>query len=50
LKPRLQEVASADGKDTEQPAKDTVARILENQARFMAGLQRGVEQAAWASL
>jgi predicted transcriptional regulator len=42
---RLQQVASAHGKDAEQLVKDTVARMLENQARFTAGVQRGIEQA-----
>src|SRR5580658_4806649 len=42
---RLQQVASANGKDAEQLVKDTVARMLENQARFVAGVQRGIEQA-----
>jgi predicted transcriptional regulator len=42
---RLQQVASASGKDAEQLVKDTVARMLENQARFIAGVQRGIEQA-----
>jgi predicted transcriptional regulator len=42
---RLQQVASAAGKDAEQLVKDTIARMLENQARFIAGLQRGIEQA-----
>jgi predicted transcriptional regulator len=36
---RLQQVASAHGKDPEQLVK------LENQARFIAGVQRGIEQA-----
>ena len=35
----------ANGKDAEQLVKDTVARMLENQARFIAGVQRGIEQA-----
>jgi predicted transcriptional regulator len=38
-------VASANGKDAEQLVKDTVARMLESQARFIAGVQRGIEQA-----
>jgi predicted transcriptional regulator len=38
-------VASANGKDAEQLVKDAVARMLENQARFIAGVQRGIEQA-----
>jgi hypothetical protein len=47
---RLQQVASANGKDAEQLVKDTVARMLENQARFIGGVQRCIEQAAMASL
>jgi predicted transcriptional regulator len=42
---RLQQLASASGKDAEQLVKDTVARMLENQARFVAGVQKGVDQA-----
>jgi len=42
---RLQQVASANGKDAEQLVKDTVARMLENQARFVDGVQRGIGQA-----
>ena len=42
---RLQQVASANGKDAEQLVKDTVARMLEDQARCIDGVQRGIEQA-----
>jgi predicted transcriptional regulator len=42
---RLQQVAVANGKDAEQLVKDTVARMLESQARFISGVQRGIEQA-----
>jgi predicted transcriptional regulator len=42
---QLQQVAAANGKDAEQLVKDTVSRMLENQARFIAGVQRGLEQA-----
>jgi predicted transcriptional regulator len=42
---RLQQVAFANGKEPEQLVKDTVARMLENQARFIAGVQKGIEQA-----
>jgi hypothetical protein len=35
---RLQQVVSANGKDAEQLVKDTVARMLENQARFASSL------------
>jgi predicted transcriptional regulator len=42
---RLQQVAFANGKDVEQLVKDTVTRMLDNQARFIAGVQRGIEQA-----
>jgi predicted transcriptional regulator len=47
---RLQQVASANGKDAEQLVKDTVNRMLENQARFIAGVQRGIEQAGRGEL
>jgi len=43
---QLQQVASANGKNAEQLVKDTVARMLENQARFIAGVQRGIQQAS----
>ena len=42
---RLQQLAIANGKDVEELVKDTVARMLENQARFIAGVQKGIEQA-----
>ena len=42
---RLCQVASANGKNAEQLVKDTVARMLENQARFTEGVQKGIEQA-----
>jgi predicted transcriptional regulator len=42
---RLQQVASANGKDVEQLVKDTVARMLDNQASFIAGVQKGIAQA-----
>jgi predicted transcriptional regulator len=42
---RLQQVAVSSGKDAEQLVKDTVARMLDSQARFVAGVQRGIEQA-----
>jgi predicted transcriptional regulator len=42
---RLQQVASANGKDAEQLVKETVSRMLENQARFIAGVQNGIDQA-----
>ena len=45
IETRLQQVASANGKDAEQLVKDTVARMLEDQARFITGVQRGLEQA-----
>jgi predicted transcriptional regulator len=45
IETRLRQLASANGKDAEQLVKDTVARMLENQARFIAGVQRGIEQA-----
>jgi predicted transcriptional regulator len=42
---RLQQVASANGKDAEQLVKDTVARMLDDQTRFTAGVKRGIAQA-----
>ena len=42
---RLQQLAFAHGKDAEQLVKDTVARMLEDQARFIAGVKKGIEQA-----
>ncbi len=42
---RLQQVASANGKDAEQLVKDTVARMLDNRTRFIAGVQKGIAQA-----
>ena len=42
---QLQQVAFANGKNAEELVKDTVARMLANQARFIAGVQRGIEQA-----
>lgn len=42
---RLQQVASANGKNPEQLVKETVNRMLESQARFIAGVQKGIEQA-----
>ncbi len=44
-KTRLQQLASANGKGAEQLVKDAVARMLENQARFIAGVQSGIEPA-----
>jgi predicted transcriptional regulator len=42
---RLQRVASASGKYAEQLVKDTIARRLDNQAHFIPGVQRSLEQA-----
>ena len=42
---QLQQVASANGKNAEQLVKDTVARMLESQVRFVAEVQRGIAQA-----
>ena len=42
---RLRQVALANGKDAEQLVKDAVARMLENQARFVAGVETGIAQA-----
>jgi predicted transcriptional regulator len=45
IEARLQQVALANGKDAEQLVKDTVVRMLENQARFVAGVEKGIAAA-----
>jgi len=50
IETRLQQVAFANGKDAEQLVKDTVTRMLENQARFIGGVQRGSRKPTGASL
>ena len=45
IETRLQQVALANGKDAEQLVKDTVARMLESQARFVAGVEQGIAAA-----
>src|SRR5918912_35989 len=45
IETRLQQVAVANGKDAEQLVKDTVARMLESQARFVAGVEKGIAAA-----
>ena len=42
---RLQQVALANGKGVEQLVQDTIARMLENQARFVAGVEKGLASA-----
>jgi predicted transcriptional regulator len=42
---RLQQVASASGKDAEQLVMETVNRMLQNQARFIGEVQHGIEEA-----
>jgi len=42
---RLEELAAANGKNAEQFVKDAINRMLEDQARFIAGVRRGIEQA-----
>jgi predicted transcriptional regulator len=50
IETRLQQVALANGKDAEQLVKDTIARMLESQARFVAGVERGIAAAARGEL
>jgi len=45
IETRLQQVALANGKDAEQLVKDTVVKMLENQARFVAGVEEGIAAA-----
>jgi predicted transcriptional regulator len=42
---QLRKVASANGKDAEQLVRDAVDRVLSDHAKFMKGVQRGIEQA-----
>ena len=42
---RPQQAAPANGKDAEQLVQETVSHMLENRARFIVGVQRGVEEA-----
>ena len=50
IETRLQQVALAHGKDAEQLVKDTVVRMLENQARFVAGVEKGIAAAGRGEL
>ncbi len=45
IETRLQQVASRNGIDAELLVQKTVARMLDDQAQFIAGVQKGVEQA-----
>jgi predicted transcriptional regulator len=42
---RFEPVAVSHGKDAEQLLQDTVVRMLDDQASFIGGVQRGIEQA-----
>ena len=46
---RLARLAAANGTNAEQLVKDSVGRMLETQAKFVAGVQRGIEQADFGS-
>jgi predicted transcriptional regulator len=45
IEDRLQQVALANGKNAEQLVKDTVVRMLERQARFVAAVEKGIAAA-----
>ncbi len=42
---QLQQIASRNGIDAEQLVKKTVNRMLEDQARFVAAVHKGIDQA-----
>jgi predicted transcriptional regulator len=42
---QLSQVATHNGKHAEQLVKDAALRILENDARFRAGVRKGIEAA-----
>ena len=43
---RLSQIANLSGTDTEQLVRDAALRLLEEDARFRAGVQTGLEAAA----
>jgi predicted transcriptional regulator len=45
IETRLQQVALANGKDAEELVKDATVRMLDNQARFVAGVEQGIAAA-----
>jgi len=45
IETQLRSVAADNGKDAEQLVRDAVDRVLADHAKFMAGVQRGIEQA-----
>ncbi len=42
---QLSQIASHNGKAAEQLVKDAALRLLENNARFRAGVQKGIDAA-----
>ena len=42
---QLQEFAASKGKDAAQVVEETVARMLERQAQFIVGVNRGIAEA-----
>ena len=42
---RLQQFAASEGKDAARVVVEAVTRMLERRAEFLAGVQRGLEQA-----
>jgi predicted transcriptional regulator len=42
---QLSQIATLSGKQAEELVKEAALRILENNARFRAGVQRGIEAA-----
>jgi predicted transcriptional regulator len=42
---QLSQIANHNGIDAAELVKETIQRMLENKARFLAGAQKGIEQA-----
>ena len=42
---QLSQIATHTGKDAEQQVKDAALRVVEEDARFRAAVQKGIEQA-----
>jgi predicted transcriptional regulator len=42
---KLSQIANHEGKNAEQLAKDAILRVLEDNARYLAAVQEGIDQA-----
>ena len=42
---QLQQLAASEGKNAAQVVEETIARVLEKRAKFLEGVQRGIDAA-----